>query len=59
MARLLQYNLAFNNGVNCINHYTNFKVQTIFQMFAQILNIVYMRITTINLDQMSTVSSCI
>jgi hypothetical protein len=63
MAWLLQYNFALNNGVNCMNHYTNLKVQTISKMSASILsvcyNIVCMHITTIILDPISRVSSCI
>jgi hypothetical protein len=90
MAWLLQYNLAFDNGVNifhgiiinltpklkeenitpwilisahCMNHYTNLKVQIVLKMFPQILNdcynIVCMHITTITLDPMSKVTSCI
>jgi hypothetical protein len=49
-------------GVPCMNHYTNFKVQTIFKIFARILSMCYnvcMHTTTITLEPMSKVSSCI
>jgi hypothetical protein len=49
-------------GVHCMNHYTNLKVQNASKMFARILSVCYnvcIHTTTITLNPMSKVSSCI
>jgi hypothetical protein len=48
--------------VHCMNHHTNLKVLNVFKMFAWILSMYYnvcIHITTITLDPMSRVSSCL